>query len=423
MMQWDGKALIAGPTRVVPCDGSVQLGAWSASGKRFVALVTNRISADELSDALTGRMVTPRPPTLSFITAATGQAANRTLLGPNAGNIVELKWMASEQAVLATYQVLSGGQLGSMDWEVISPSGQAQRVAIAGEPLSVEPHPIRNEIIGVVKVADQGVMIGRWTPDAGWEVLGKVPIAYSTVWTSRSQPDTVYLRQSKPRGTWLAFDLAKRKTTELRESELWELHQTQVPLIARADKRTSKKDLLGPLFEVVLEPGPSEGFGGILTQRLAPQPSEASSSLFLGYAFGDGWVSPKQTMVAMWVPGGVALKPLLSADLKMLEDAKRAAEISRAMSDSKQSVLSILMWSMDNDESIPGAEHFPGSFLPYAKNSDALGRFVFTSTAKGKLSDVKDPANTEVGYIPGPGGRAVAYLDGHVKWIPDPPKK
>ena len=29
------------------------------------------------------------------------------------------------------------------------------------------------------------------------------------------------------------------------------------------------------------------------------------------------------------------------------------------------------------------------------------------------------PAGTEVGYISGPGGRAVVYADGHVKWITD----
>jgi prepilin-type processing-associated H-X9-DG protein len=25
----------------------------------------------------------------------------------------------------------------------------------------------------------------------------------------------------------------------------------------------------------------------------------------------------------------------------------------------------------------------------------------------------------ELGFVPGPGGRAVVYADGHVEWVPD----
>lgn len=28
-------------------------------------------------------------------------------------------------------------------------------------------------------------------------------------------------------------------------------------------------------------------------------------------------------------------------------------------------------------------------------------------------------AETELGYVTGPGGRAVIYVDGHVKWVED----
>jgi prepilin-type processing-associated H-X9-DG protein len=52
------------------------------------------------------------------------------------------------------------------------------------------------------------------------------------------------------------------------------------------------------------------------------------------------------------------------------------------------------------------------------KNSSILEGFVYTFKG-GKLSDVDKPAETVLGYIEGPGGRAVAYLDGHVKWVPN----
>ena len=34
----------------------------------------------------------------------------------------------------------------------------------------------------------------------------------------------------------------------------------------------------------------------------------------------------------------------------------------------------------------------------------------------GKIADLPDPWKTEIGYVTGPGGAAVLYADGHVKW-------
>ena len=34
----------------------------------------------------------------------------------------------------------------------------------------------------------------------------------------------------------------------------------------------------------------------------------------------------------------------------------------------------------------------------------------------GPLSGIKEPSKTRMGYLSGPGGRAVIYVDGHVEW-------
>jgi hypothetical protein len=37
----------------------------------------------------------------------------------------------------------------------------------------------------------------------------------------------------------------------------------------------------------------------------------------------------------------------------------------------------------------------------------------------GSLASIDAPAETIIGYVTGPGGRAAIYADGHVKWQND----
>jgi prepilin-type processing-associated H-X9-DG protein len=45
-----------------------------------------------------------------------------------------------------------------------------------------------------------------------------------------------------------------------------------------------------------------------------------------------------------------------------------------------------------------------------------VNQFVYTFWG-GNLAEIKEPSKEVMGYVPGPGGRAVTYLDGHVKWV------
>ena len=53
------------------------------------------------------------------------------------------------------------------------------------------------------------------------------------------------------------------------------------------------------------------------------------------------------------------------------------------------------------------------------KNRDLMNDFNYTFKG-GDLANVEDPANTELGFVVGPGGRAVVYVDGHAKWVANP---
>jgi len=54
-------------------------------------------------------------------------------------------------------------------------------------------------------------------------------------------------------------------------------------------------------------------------------------------------------------------------------------------------------------------------------NNPATGQPGFSFALSGeKLSSITNPADTILGYVTGPGGRAIIYVDGHVKWEPSP---
>jgi prepilin-type processing-associated H-X9-DG protein len=89
----------------------------------------------------------------------------------------------------------------------------------------------------------------------------------------------------------------------------------------------------------------------------------------------------------------------------------------RAVLSAKQVGLATTMYANDYDEMYPPADDFENLVYPYIKNRDVLQGFVFLMNGDS-LSGIKSPATTIIGYIIAPGGRAVVYADGHVKWIP-----
>ncbi|MCX6368137.1 MAG: hypothetical protein NTX57_15755 [Armatimonadetes bacterium] len=111
--------------------------------------------------------------------------------------------------------------------------------------------------------------------------------------------------------------------------------------------------------------------------------------------------------------------PIASLDRVAFEKMMRELAISNA----KQTGLGLMMYAQDYDENFP---HDPSNvkevIYPYIKNNDVIADFVYTYKGPLELSKVEKPAETAMGYIPSPGGRAVVYADGHVKWEPTPEK-
>jgi prepilin-type processing-associated H-X9-DG protein len=94
----------------------------------------------------------------------------------------------------------------------------------------------------------------------------------------------------------------------------------------------------------------------------------------------------------------------------------------KAMSDAKQIALGLMMFAMDNDERFPATSAL-NEILPYVKNQEMIERFQFTYSGNPDLAKIESPAETVLGHVDGPGGRAVAYADGHVAWQDNPPAR
>jgi hypothetical protein len=130
-------------------------------------------------------------------------------------------------------------------------------------------------------------------------------------------------------------------------------------------------------------------------------------------------LSPTLNAVAYVSEGAALIRPLVQIPKEMLNAAKNAAERLRVMNNAKQCALALIMYSADNDDMLPSnVDDVQKLMYPYLKNQDIMSGFVY-SFSGGLMTDVKEPANTIMGYIPGPGGKAVVYVDGHVKWQAD----
>jgi hypothetical protein len=146
-------------------------------------------------------------------------------------------------------------------------------------------------------------------------------------------------------------------------------------------------------------------------------PGEAPRALLC--ADGDwGHVAPTLDSVVWSARGATWCAPIVKLSLAQFRELRDQARRTALLSNGKQVALSVLMFAQDHDEVLPGPDGLLDKLMPYVKNQSVFAGLVYTF-AGGKLGDVKAPAETVLGYIPGPGGKTEIYVDGHVVWKKD----
>jgi hypothetical protein len=128
-------------------------------------------------------------------------------------------------------------------------------------------------------------------------------------------------------------------------------------------------------------------------------------------------VSPGEKFVAYVVDGALFARTIVEITVEQYESMILAAERALLINKGKQVGLAFHMFAADNDDTIPPGFDPKTDLMPYIKNADMLEGFVLVFQG-GELTKVQNPAEAVMGYIEGPGGRAVVYMDSHVKWIP-----
>jgi len=132
-----------------------------------------------------------------------------------------------------------------------------------------------------------------------------------------------------------------------------------------------------------------------------------------------GRLSPREDAVLYVADGAAWVVPLVTLPKAVLLEARENARRAVTISNAKQLGTGLMMYAQDYDETLPGADQDIRSVLmPYVQSEQLFEGFVYTHGG-GALAEIEAPAETVLGHIPGPGGRAVLYADGHVKWQRD----
>ena len=153
-----------------------------------------------------------------------------------------------------------------------------------------------------------------------------------------------------------------------------------------------------------------------------PQPAESTlipKMTRLGPTGGIVTFSPKGDYVVYQDAGSLLVRDIQPIDPNAAQKLAMNELKKQLLHKVKEVGLGFIMYGGDNDDVFPGQEGWEDKLKPYLRNSDSIRDFNYLYRG-GDVSKLDNPATTELGFMVGPGGRAVVYMDGHAKWIPNP---
>jgi hypothetical protein len=143
---------------------------------------------------------------------------------------------------------------------------------------------------------------------------------------------------------------------------------------------------------------------------------QPSRTLVCGDSTG-GQLLPGNTGVLYHSQWALWIAPLLKLErteyLSITSAARTQAQQMAAVSRAKQIGLALALYAQEHGEAFPREEELASALAPYLKESGWLDNFHFSQSGS-KLAAIEKPSETEAGWIMGPAGRVVLYVDGHV---------
>lgn len=133
---------------------------------------------------------------------------------------------------------------------------------------------------------------------------------------------------------------------------------------------------------------------------------------------GSLYLAPENRAVAIITKSGMNVRLLYPVD-DALRNRLVVLARTKAMQKGKQMALGLIMFASDNDDNLPSSNQL-GMLDPYLKDSSVMDGFNYQPPGNLNMNQWQSPAETVMGTVSGPGGQAVVYGDGHVKWQDGP---
>jgi hypothetical protein len=435
----DNEAYVLLPPELIAAP-AVQQVAMSKGGRYIVvSRAAMRLTPKLVQEHLTNKFAGPPPGEASLILwdSKTRVAKEIWKGDSNTTRVESLHWLGDSEVGLALIRedvpatpqhpqtesrqaLLRISALGSRPQVVglteLGDIGHLQLHVSPAEPLAVLE---QNRIVPVTEPNAVGGSRGKYENHRAFYLMGpngrpgasvrlpKEVEAAQILWSETGDPVLMAFEvvDKKPRQKWFLMD---RRTAALKPLEKAPpLHKEPVqapqPVRLKTARTTAKEGATSqPISTLWLE--------GAATSE-APRALVSSDS-------PGGMVLPGTEGIVYGSQGALWAAPLVRMPKEVYLLARQAAERTRIVSNAKQLGLAALMYAQDYDENLPTPEGINGKLEPYLKSSSLFEGFSYTFGG-GALASIDSPAETELGYVTGPGGRAVIYVDGHVKWKPD----
>ena len=124
--------------------------------------------------------------------------------------------------------------------------------------------------------------------------------------------------------------------------------------------------------------------------------------------------APKNRGVAIQLHGELYVRDFVPVD-DVLRKKLVAIAIGKALTKAKEVGLALILFGGDNGDNLPGSQNL-NSVDPYLQDASALDGFHYEPPSQLNFAQWSSPSTTVIGAVGGPGGSAVIYGDGHVKW-------
>lgn len=408
---------LAGPPEFVHA-GRTGAIAWNSAG-RYLSLLTQPVTPQPLLDA---PPPPPAPSELSVWDGTTGKVRRLLREGGAIAQIGRSEWLPESRLLLATVRrpptpAATGVRAApAQEWllRIDAGSGRTEAIAafarrsslavsttrpaalalVAGDRVALiqAERPVLDVTEKILRAAGDGAGINWLTAAPG----GQLRVAVSIRRDGKSQSGMVEVEL--PNGT----------------ARLWPSGaQAQEPSDAPAVDQT-------PLFSLAVASGKLVSPAGerpISNVLLISGEESPRATAVLAVNADVGEISPAGDIVAyVNSEGACYIRRIHKLDRAALVAVRRNAVQAELMNRGKQFGIALAMYSQDYDEMLPPAGSF-NLVAPYLRSRD-VSDFIYTSNG-GPLSGIEKPGKTEAGYMVGPGGKIVVYIDGHVEWVPD----